>query len=103
MMPTGVISVSQGSFLTLRLPTQTFNFVTQHFCIMSNTETINDVSFNSATHHLLTDENFNLLCMAKKRIYERTGFSPSLKKLINAIINPESIDNTVTFIIETLK
>ncbi len=42
----------------------------------------------------LTDEAFELLKNAQKRLQIDTGFSPTLKILINDTVNDESVNNT---------
>ncbi len=43
----------------------------------------------------LTDETFELLKSAQKRLQEETGFSPTLKVLINDTVNDESVNKTI--------
>ncbi|MCK4870689.1 MAG: hypothetical protein KAS93_06240 [Gammaproteobacteria bacterium] len=42
---------------------------------------------------LLTDESYQKLRDLQQRIYEATELSPSLRKLINALITDESLEN----------
>ena len=44
---------------------------------------------------LLTDETFNHLRLAQRRIQETTEFSPSLRLLINDVINEKSVNQSV--------
>ena len=43
----------------------------------------------------LTDETFELLKSAQKRLQDATGFSPTLKVLINDTVNSESVNKTI--------
>lgn len=43
----------------------------------------------------LTDETFELLKNAQKRLQDETGFSPTLKVLINDTVNDESVNKTI--------
>lgn len=42
--------------------------------------------------HFLSDEKFQLLIRCQQAIYEATEISPSLRKLVNELINPENIE-----------
>lgn len=52
---------------------------------------------------LLTDETFNQLRLAQRRIQEVTEFSPSLRLLINDVINEDTINQSVTRLIDKIK
>ncbi len=43
----------------------------------------------------LNDETFELLKSAQKQLQEATGFSPTLKVLINDTVNAESVNKTI--------
>lgn len=43
----------------------------------------------------LTDDSFELLKEAQKRIQDTTGFSPSLKILINDVVNNDSVNQSI--------
>ena len=43
----------------------------------------------------LTDESFDLLRDAQKQLQDKTGFSPTLKILINDVVNSESVDRAI--------
>jgi hypothetical protein len=43
----------------------------------------------------LTDETFELLKSAQKRLQDATGFSPTLKVLINDTVDSESVNKTI--------
>ena len=43
----------------------------------------------------LTDNTFELLKNAQKQLQECTGFSPTLKVLINDTVNHESVNKTI--------
>lgn len=43
----------------------------------------------------LTNDTFELLKSAQKRLQEATGFSPTLKVLINDTVNSESVNKTI--------
>ena len=51
----------------------------------------------------LTDETFELLKNAQKQIQETTGFSPTMKLLINDTVNNESVTNTIKRFEQKLK
>ncbi len=52
---------------------------------------------------LLTDETFNNLRLAQRHIQEATDFSPSLRLLINDVIDRESIDKAAERLINKIK
>lgn len=43
----------------------------------------------------LTNETFELLKNAQKRLQDETGFSPTLRVLINDTVNSESVNKTI--------
>ncbi|MCW5590302.1 MAG: hypothetical protein KIT27_11655 [Legionellales bacterium] len=43
----------------------------------------------------LTDESFDLLRDAQKQLQDKTGFSPTLKILINDVVNSESVNRAI--------
>ena len=51
----------------------------------------------------LTDESFDLLCKAQQRIREITELSPSLRKMINELVNPDTVNKLIERMIEALK
>jgi len=51
----------------------------------------------------LTNETFELLKTAQKRLQELTGFSPTLKVLINDTVNNESVNKTIERFQQKLK
>lgn len=61
------------------------------------TTTINQSSEPAETKKstFLTDETFELLKNAQKRLQDATGFSPTLKVLINDTVNDESVNKTI--------
>ena len=50
----------------------------------------------------LTDESFDLLRKAQQRISEVTELTPSLRKMINELVNPETVEKLIERMIETL-
>lgn len=52
---------------------------------------------------LLTDETFNMLRAAQRQIQEETEFSPSLRILINDVINIENVTESKKRLIESIK
>lgn len=46
--------------------------------------------------YLISNENFHLLRQCQQEIYEATEMSPSLRKIINEIINVESLQKVKT-------
>lgn len=52
---------------------------------------------------LLTDETFSILRSAQRRIQEETDFSPSLRLLINDVINNESVNQATDKLIDKIK
>ena len=51
----------------------------------------------------LTDASFDLLCKAQQRIREVTELSPSLRKMINELVNPDTVNKLIERMIEALK
>ena len=51
----------------------------------------------------LTDESFDLLRKAQQRIREVTELTPSLRKMINELVNSETVEKLVLRLIEELK
>lgn len=62
-----------------------------------------DQETNDKKTTLLTDETFNILRSAQRRIQEETDFSPSLRLLINDVINDESVNQTTNRLIDKIK
>ena len=52
---------------------------------------------------LLTDETFNMIRSAQRRIQEETEFSPSLRLLLNDVINNESVNQSIERLIKKIK
>ncbi len=52
---------------------------------------------------LLSDESFTLLRSAQEKIKQETEVVPSMRKLINVLVNPESVKNLTQRFIEKLK
>jgi hypothetical protein len=52
---------------------------------------------------LLSDESFELLRSAQREIREATELMPSLRKMINKIVNPEAVRQLTQRFIEELK
>jgi hypothetical protein len=68
------------------------------------TETNNEASIsNKAGKHFLTDESFDLLRQAQQRIHEKTDMTPSLRKLINTLVTPVSVEALTNQFIDNLK
>lgn len=61
--------------------------------------TINNNQLNKTTDSkkttFLSNNTFNLLKNAQKQLQELTGFSPSLKILINDAVNSDSINSSI--------
>lgn len=61
--------------------------------------TINNNQLNKTTDSkkttFLSNHTFNLLKDAQKQLQELTGFSPSLKILINDAVNSDSINSSI--------
>jgi len=57
------------------------------------TQTTND-STDTKKSTFLTDDSYELLKNAQKRIQDLTGFSPTLKILINDTVNNDSVNKT---------
>lgn len=53
-----------------------------------------------ARQYLISDVNFQLLKQCQKEIYDATESSPSIRKIINAIINEENINKVKTKFID---
>lgn len=81
---------------------------------------MNEKSNHDASHHennesneineaglknkfFLTDESFDLLRKAQQRIREVTELSPSLRKMINELVNPDTVNKLTERMIEALK
>lgn len=57
---------------------------------------------NKGNKYLLTDESFERLCKAQQKIKEETELAPSLRKLINRLVTPQSVDNVARQLITEL-
>ena len=53
--------------------------------------------------HLINEENFYKLKQLQQRVFDATGVSPSMRKLINSIINDETIATLEHKLIEQFK
>jgi hypothetical protein len=53
-----------------------------------------------ARQYLISDANFQLLKQCQKDVYDATETSPSIRKIINAIINEENINKVKTRFID---
>ncbi|MCD6047037.1 MAG: hypothetical protein K0S08_684 [Gammaproteobacteria bacterium] len=73
---------------------------------MSNIESSNSLSNiepSEFKNRLVSEENFELLRNAQKKIFEATEVTPSLRKIVNMVINRETIERVTNQIIQTLK
>lgn len=61
-----------------------------------HSDTVENIKLNGeevdARQHLITNENFHLLRRCQQDIYEATETSPSLRKIINEVINVENLE-----------
>lgn len=67
---------------------------------------LEDSSSNEPTEkkqYLITEEKYQLLKETQQHIYEATEVSPSLRKIINAIITEENLNKIKTKFIEVWK
>jgi len=55
------------------------------------------------TERMLSDEKFKLVAEAQKKINRATGFSPSLKRLVNEILDQGAVDRATERLIEKLQ
>ncbi len=62
----------------------------------------NDDLTTSKKTTFLNDETFALLKEAQQRLQDDTGFSPSLKVLINDVVNPEAVNQSITRLVTKL-
>jgi len=62
-----------------------------------------DNSGKKVEKFFLTEESFELLRSAQKRINEVTELTPSLRKMINELVSKETVDKLVERFIECLK
>ncbi len=53
--------------------------------------------------YLLTDESYQRLRNLQQRIFEATELSPSLRKLINALVTDEALENVSNRLIKSLE
>lgn len=58
---------------------------------LENTKPLQNEMEKSEPKYLLSDESFALLIHAQKEIEEKTELRPSLRKLVNSLINSESV------------
>ncbi len=53
--------------------------------------------------YLLTDESYQRLRNLQQRTFEATELSPSLRKLINALVTDEALENVSNRLIKSLE
>lgn len=52
--------------------------------------------------HFINDDNFQLLQQCQQRIFEATEVSPSIRKLVNELINEENLEKISKKYIDSL-
>ncbi len=62
----------------------------------------NDDLTTSKKTTFLNDETFALLKEAQQRLQDDTGFSPSLKVLINDVVTPEAVNQSIKRLVTKL-
>ena len=67
------------------------------------TEIIKNTTNQEIKQFLLTNESYQLIINCQQRIYKETEVSPSIRKMINALINKTSIESLEQQLIEQLK
>ena len=58
---------------------------------------------NVKPRHLLSDDSFNLLRQAQQRITDATDLAPSFRKMINALITQETIEELTDNLMRELR
>ena len=69
---------------------------------LETVEKSNDTSTDAVqeTTYLLSEPSFQLLRHAQQRIREKTDITPSIRKMINVLITPESMEKMTQEMIE---
>ena len=62
----------------------------------------NDSDINGKKNFLLNQDNFELLMNVQREIEEKTEMRPTFKKLINALVTEESLNNIKIRMIEQM-
>jgi hypothetical protein len=62
-----------------------------------------DTSSSESKNHFISPENFALLKKYQQKIYESTQVTPSLRKILNSLINDESLEIFTEKLIASLK
>ena len=70
---------------------------------MESTEVSESIHDEEKRKFLLTDENYQKLRDLQQRIYEATELSPSMRKLINALITDEGLENLSSQLMKKLE
>ena len=71
---------------------------------LNNDITINEPSEESTNNkYLLSDEAFELIRSAQREIRNATELMPSLRKMVNKLVNPEAVKQLTQRFIEELK
>jgi len=60
-------------------------------------------SSNATTQPLINDENFQLLKDVQRRISEATGISPSVRIIVNHLVNDEQLKQIEAQLIQQFK
>jgi len=68
-----------------------------------NAMTTNDFDNKEVKKYLLSDESFNLLRSSQEKIKQETDVIPSFRKLINTLVNPESVEKLTRRFIDMFK
>ena len=63
--------------------------------ISDNPLTVSEQKMESEKKYFMTDESFALLTEAQSRIKEATEVTPTLRKLNNMLITPESVEKLI--------
>jgi len=68
-----------------------------------NAMTTNNSDNEEIKKYLLSEESFNLLRSSQEKIKQEIDLIPSFRKLINMLINPESIEKLTQRFIDKFK
>ncbi len=62
----------------------------------------NEVEVNAVKQYLVKDEKFHLLKQCQQEVFLATEMLPSIRKIINEVINVENLEKVKEEIIESL-
>ena len=70
---------------------------------INNENTQENTEIEQTVRHFINSENYKTLREVQQRIYEMTEFTPSIRKLVNDLINEENLNKLESKTIQLFK